>query len=300
MADRTAHRRIPVLVVSGFLGSGKTSLVRHLLADARRSGVRVGVISNEFGELGIDAELLEQRQEDYVELSGGCVCCRLSDELVETLQTLWERARPDRVIIETSGVALPFETQLQLWREPVRAWIEDDVAVVVVNAEQLAAGHDLDDTFTQQVSSADLLLLNQLDRVDPGALPDLEACLRELEPEAPILHASRGQVDPAVLFPPDAGGLRARRRAAAAEPPPHQHEQFESFVLHFPPGSEPESVIERVASEQTLRAKGFVETRDGLRLLQGVGPRIEFNPVNARPPDALLGRVVAIRRTRRD
>ncbi len=304
VADRAvvqqSRRRIPVLVVSGFLGSGKTSLVRHLLADAQRSGVRVAVISNEFGELGIDAELLGQRRQDYVELSGGCVCCRLSDELVETLQTLWERARPDRVIIETSGVALPFETQLQLWRDPVRAWIEDDVAVVVVNAEQLAAGRDLDDTFQQQVSSADLLLLNQLDRVEPGVRENLEARLRELEPEAPILFAIRGQVDPAVLFPPDAGGLRASRRATAAEPTPHLHEEFESLVLHFPPDSEPESVIERVASEGTLRAKGFVETLDGLRLLQGVGPRIELDPIDAAPPDALLGRVVAIRRARKN
>ncbi len=70
-------------------------------------------------------------------------------------------------------------------------------------------------------------------------------------------------------------------------------------MLHFPPDSEPESVIERVASEGTLRAKGFVETREGLRLLQGVGPRLELNPVDAPPPDALLGRVVAIRRSRR-
>src|SRR6185503_12415126 len=156
---------IPVLVVSGYLGSGKTTLVRHLLADARETGARVAVISNEFGELGIDAALLGESNQDYVELSGGCVCCKLSDALVETLEALRERAQPDRIVIETSGIALPFETQLQLWRDPVRRWIGDDVAVVVVNAEQLAMSRDLDDTFTQQVSSADFLLLNQVDRV---------------------------------------------------------------------------------------------------------------------------------------
>ena len=78
--------RIPVLVVSGFLGSGKTTLVRHLLADAQRSGARLAVISNEFGELGIDRELLGAASDDYVELRGVCVCCRLSDALVETLR----------------------------------------------------------------------------------------------------------------------------------------------------------------------------------------------------------------------
>jgi cobalamin biosynthesis protein CobW len=291
--------RIPALIVSGFLGSGKTSLVRHLLAEARERGLRMGIVSNEFGELGIDALLLERPQDDYVELSGGCVCCRLSDALVETLQTLWERARPDRVVVETSGVALPFETQLQLWRDPVRDWVEDDVAVVVVNAEQLLAGRDLDDTFCQQVSSADLLLLNQVDRVEPAELPGLEARLRELEPEAPIVRATHGRVDPALLFPPDASGVRARRRDPDAPPPPHAHESFETEVLRVDAGDAAESVLERVRALGALRAKGFVETSDGLRLLQGVGPRVGLVEVSSRPPEALLGRIVAIRRTGR-
>ncbi|NIV48374.1 MAG: hypothetical protein GWN46_17030, partial [Gammaproteobacteria bacterium] len=84
--------------------------------------------------------------------------CKLSDQLVDTLQMLRERTDPDRVVIETSGVALPYDTQLDFRREPVRGWIAGDVAVVVVNAEQLAAGRDLEGTFEQQVSSADLLL----------------------------------------------------------------------------------------------------------------------------------------------
>ncbi len=142
---------IPALVVSGFLGSGKTTLVRHLLEDAQRSGARVAVISNEFGELGIDQALLGKSGEAYVEIEGGCVCCQLSDELLVTLQMLWERVRPERIIIETSGVALPYDTQLNFAREPVASWIGDDVAVVVVNAEQVAAGRELEGTFRDQV-----------------------------------------------------------------------------------------------------------------------------------------------------
>jgi G3E family GTPase len=267
-------RRIPVLVVSGFLGSGKTTLVRRVLADARRTGRRVAVVSNEFGELGIDQALFGDGGAAYVELEGGCVCCRLSDRLVETLQTLFERARPDRVVVETSGVALPFDVQLQFWREPVARWVEDDVAVVVVNAEQLRDARDLDATFAQQVSSADLLLLNQLDRVGAAEVPRLEAALRELEPEAPIVRCVRCGVEPALLFPPDPDGLRARRREAGGDAPAHGHEQFASEELRFERGVAPEAVLERVREAGALRAKGFVATSQGLRLVQGVGPRV--------------------------
>jgi cobalamin biosynthesis protein CobW len=289
MADR-----VPALVVSGFLGSGKTSLVRHLLEQARRDGVRVAIVSNEFGDLGIDAELLSRPGDDYVEIAGGCVCCRLSDELVRTLQELRERADPDRVVIETSGLALPFETQLQLWREPIGAWIEDDVAVVVVNAEQLAAGRDLDDTFTQQVSSADLLLLNQVDRVAGERLAALEAKLREIEPEAPIVHGIHGRVAGDLLFPPDPQGLRARRRDDP-EPPAHGHPAFETRIEEIPAGVPAAELAESVRALCALRVKGFVRTREGLRLVQAVGPRVDLHEAEA-PRQAPIGRLVVIRR----
>jgi cobalamin biosynthesis protein CobW len=289
--------RIPVIVVSGFLGSGKTTLVRHLLAEARRTGVRMAVISNEFGELGIDAALLSQASGDYVELSGGCVCCKLSDALVETLEALRERARPDRIAIETSGVALPFETQLHLWRDPVRKWLGDDVAVVVVNAEQLAARRDLDDTFTQQVSSADLLLLNQVDRVPAAELPGLERELRKWEPEAPLLHTVHAAVRPELLFPPDLAQVRAERRAAGGVGAPnHHHARYAAEEIVLPAGLGGSDVVARLRALGALRAKGFVATREGLRLVQGVGARIELSRVDAAPPPELIGRLVVIRR----
>src|SRR5262245_34863528 len=122
MSSDALDKRIPVLVISGFLGSGKTTLVSYLLQEAQANGVHLAIVSNEFGALGIDRSLLGEGSEAYVELEGGCVCCQLSDELVNTLQTLWQRVHPDAIIVETSGVALPFDTQLQLWREPVCRW----------------------------------------------------------------------------------------------------------------------------------------------------------------------------------
>ncbi len=287
---------VSALVVSGFLGSGKTTLVRRVLEDAQRRGVRVALVSNEFGELGIDQALLGRMEDDYVELRGGCVCCRLSDQLVDTLQMLRERANPERVVIETSGVALPYDTQLNFWRPPIEGWIRDDVAVVMVNAEQLHTGHELEGTFEQQVSSADLLVLNQLDRVPEDAVPALEAALREIEPEAPILHAVQGDVDLDLLFPPDPEGLRARRRTERAEPPAHSHDHFATEELTIEAGIDPDALLKRLERLGALRAKGFVETTHGPRLVQGVGARIELEEPSQPPPPELLGRVVIIRR----
>jgi len=297
LAWMSANSRVPVVVVSGFLGSGKTTLVRHLLAAAQSSGRRAAVVSNEFGELGIDGALLSRAGDDYVELSGGCVCCRLSDELVETLQMLRERANPDLVIVETSGVALPFDVQLNFWREPIADWIETDVAVIVVNAEQLADGRDLDGTFAQQVSSADLLLLNKLDLVAAQAIPELEAALRKIEPDAPLVGAIHAQLDPALLFPPDPDGVRERRRSEPSDIQPHHHEQFVTEELSVAEGTEPDALVERVRALAPLRAKGFVITSEGPRILQGVGPRIELSKLDFAPPADLLGRIVVVRRS---
>jgi len=290
------EQRIPVLVVSGFLGAGKTTLVRHLLQDAQRTGVRVAVVSNEFGALGIDKALLGGGEAAYVELEGGCVCCQLSDALLDTLQMLWERVRPERIIIETSGVALPFDTQLNLWREPVCSWVNDDMAVVVVNAEQLVEGRDLAGTFEDQVSSADLLLLNKIDLISQAAVEAVEATLHSLAPDTPIVRSIQGYVDPAVLFPPDPAGLRGQRRTTGPEPLPHQHEMFSAEEIRVEEGIEPDVLTARLHRLGALRAKGFVQTSHGLRLVQGVGRRIELTEVTLPPPAALLGRVVVITR----
>lgn len=289
---------IPILIVSGFLGAGKTSLVRGLLADGQRQGRRVAVISNEFGALGIDQALFGAGGEAVVELDGGCVCCQLSDELVDTLERLRRNVNPDRIIIETSGVALPGDTQVNLWREPVKSWLADDVVLVVVNAEQVLEERDLDGTFEYQLTSADLIVLNKIDLVPAAALPAIEARLRALEPQAPILRTMHGQIDSVVVFPPDAEELRCRRRQGGGHATAHAHESFASEIISLEPGVDEASLLARFRSIDALRAKGFVQTAAGLRLLQAVGSRVQLHPVAAPPAAALLGSVVVIRRAR--
>jgi cobalamin biosynthesis protein CobW len=290
--------RIPALVVSGFLGSGKTTLIRYLLDEAVRTGVRVALISNELGELGIDRALLGQGEAAYVELEGGCVCCELSDDLLETLQQLFENVRPDRVVIETSGVALPYDTQLNFWREPVCNWIGDDMAVVVVNAEQVVEGRDLEGTFTDQISSADLLIMNKVDLVSEAELASATESLRALEPDAPLITCSRGQVAPEVLFPPTPEDHTPTRRSEDAQPAsrPHTHEHFRTDEWRPEAGISADALEAFLRDSDVLRAKGFVHTDEGVRLVQVVGRRVEISQPDDAPPAALVGRVVMIHR----
>ena len=297
-ATSTKQARIPALVISGFLGSGKTSLVSHLLTEAQRLGLRIAVVSNELGELGVDRALLGGGGEAFIEIEGGCVCCELSDDLINTLQTLHDQVNPDRIVIETSGVALPFDTQLNFWREPVSAWIGDDMAVVVVNAEQLLEGRDLEGTFQDQVSSADLLVLNKIDLIDESKLKEVEARLREIEPEAPLVRSVRGQVEPNLLFPPDA--MAVDRSGAAPTSTPHTHEAFSTTVWDVPEGMQEAQIEAELDDPSLLRAKGFVVTENGCRLIQLVGRRIEWSDADPAPDPRQIGRVILIRRTSED
>ncbi len=298
--------RVPILIVSGFLGSGKTTLVRRLLEDAQREGVRVAVVSNEFGELGIDEALLGAGDQRFVELAGGCVCCQLSDELVDTLEELRARIRPERIVIETSGLALPHETQLNLYRPPVSLGVGDEAAVVVVNAEQVHAGEHLDGTFEDQVSSADLLVLHKVDLVPPEELEGIEASLLAINPGVPIVRARFGDVPPALLFP---SGPRARPASPVARDGcdahshghAHEHSHWTTEELEVPAGLDEAEVLAWLEPRRGVRTKGFVRTTAGDRVVQGVGRRVELSPVEGLSVPPTLygdagGRVVVIRR----
>jgi G3E family GTPase len=291
----TPDMAVPALIVSGYLGSGKTTLVGRLLDAARRDGVRLAILSNEFGETGIDRALLDAGEEGYVELDGGCVCCKLSDALVDTIVAVLERAKPDRLVVETSGVALPGEIQLMFWRPPLSELVSDEVVVVVVDGERLVGG-DLDDTAVEQIEAADLLLLNKCDLIGSDEQDRGEERLKQLSNGQPVIRTVRAEVDPALLFPSDPEGARVARRDPGAQPHDHEHERFDSFELRFEDGVTEEDVLARVAAEDAIRAKGFVRTKEGVRVVQGVGRRIEVTEPRVPVADRLIGRVVVIRR----
>src|SRR5579863_1268441 len=221
-------RRVPTTIITGFLGAGKTSLVRHLLSAASRR--RLAVIVNEFGELGIDRELLlgcgdaACRDGDIVELANGCLCCTVADDFLPTLTRLIDRAEPPgHIVVETSGLALPKPlVQAFAWPE-IRTRLTVNGVVTVIDAEAAAAGrfasdpeavarqraidpaidHDnpLEEVFTDQLASADLVILNKTDLLAPERLAalrhDTEARLR---PGVKLVAAAHGRVAPAVAL----------------------------------------------------------------------------------------------------
>ena len=286
----------PTLIVSGFLGAGKTTLVQRLLAAARANGVRLAIVSNEFGDTGIDRALLDAGEEGFVELDGGCVCCRLSDALSETLERLLTEVKPDRLVLECSGAALPGEILIQFWRPPLDALISEEIVAVVVDTPLLVAGTDIDETFWEQIEAADLLLLNKIDLVDNRAVDEVEARLDDMTGGQPILRCVRANVDPALLFPPDRSAARRRRRDPAATPDAHTHVAYGTQELHRAESMDPDALLDELAALGALRVKGFVRTADGIRVVQGVGDRVALEEPTSPVPDELVGRIVVITR----
>jgi len=304
-------RKIPATIVAGFLGAGKTSLIRHLLGHA--AGRRIALVINEFGELGIDRELVLGcgiagcSDADVIELANGCICCTVADDFLPTMATLLARAEPpDHIVIETSGLALPKPlVQAFAWPE-VKARVTVDGVVAVIDAAAVAADrfttdlaalarqraadpaleHDnpLEEVFGDQLACADLVVLNKTDLLAGDALARAEATVRQrLRPGVKLVQTAHGALAPAVLL-----GLAAAAEDDLANRPSHHdledghdHDDFESFVVARGPIDDPVGYLARlapvIAAHDILRLKGFlaVPGKEFRHVVQAVGARLQ-------------------------
>jgi cobalamin biosynthesis protein CobW len=323
--------RVPCTIVTGFLGAGKTTLVRHLLAHA--NGKRLAVIVNEFGDVGVDGEILDGcgdtscPAENIVELANGCICCTVADDFVPTIEALLSRVPAvDHILIETSGLALP-KPLIQAFQWPaIKGRVTVDGVVTVVDGAALAEGrvaHDLEalakqraedesldhddpveEVFEDQIACADLVIMTKGDLLDAAGRAKAEAAVAQALPRAvKMIAAANGAVDARLLLGLGIGTEDdiENRKTHHDDELDHDHDDFDSIIVELPEITDVNQLAERVkavaADHGILRVKGFVSVAGKpMRLLvQAVGARVGQQFDRAWKTDEVRqGRLVAI------
>jgi cobalamin biosynthesis protein CobW len=302
--------KIPVTVITGFLGAGKTTLIRHLMEN--NQGKRLAVLVNEFGTAGVDGDILKTCADDncpaenIVELANGCICCTVADDFIPTIEALMALPEtPEHILIETSGLALP-KPLLKAFDWPaIRSRITVDGVIALADAEAVAAGrfapdvdavqaqreaddsldHDtpLGEVFEDQISCADIILLSKADLAGEEGLAKARAVIEaEMTRKVSILPMTEGVIDPRVVL-----GLGAAAEDDLDARPSHhdgaddhEHDDFDSVVIELDEVEDVkalEAAVLRLAREQNaLRVKGYIAVKGKpMRLLvQAVGDRL--------------------------
>jgi len=323
--------KLPVTVITGFLGSGKTTLVRHLMQNP--GGKRLAVIVNEFGDVGVDGEILkscaipECPAENIMELANGCICCTVADDFIPTIEALMAiEPRPEHILIETSGLALP-KPLLKAFDWPdIRSKITVDGVIALADAEAVAAGrfapnveavdaqrladdsidHEtpLSEVFEDQISCADIILLTKPDLAGPEGVAKAKEIIHAEAPRPlPIVEVAEGVVDPRVIL-----GLEAAAEDDMDSRPSHhdghfdhEHDDFESIVVELnelTDATELTAKIEKLANDNNiLRVKGYaaIQGKPMRLLVQAVGARVRAQFDRPwKPEEGRKGKLVVI------
>lgn len=323
--------KLPVTVITGFLGSGKTTLITQLMRNP--CGKRLAVVVNEFGDVGVDGDILKGcaipdcPAENIVELANGCICCTVADDFIPTIEALMALdPRPDHILIETSGLALP-KPLLKAFDWPdIRSRITVDGVIALADAEAVAAGrfapnvaavdaqrladdgidHEtpLSEVFADQICCADIVLLTKPDLAGPEGVAKAKALIESEAPRPlPIIEVAEGEVDPRVIL-----GLEAAAENDMAARPSHhdahddhEHDDFDSLVVDIPEIQAPSELVARIeamaARQNILRVKGHaaVAGKPMRLLVQAVGARVRHQYDRPwRPEEGRRGRLVVI------
>jgi G3E family GTPase len=280
---------LPVTVIGGYLGSGKTTLVNHLLRHS--DGRRIAVAVNEFGSIPIDQDLIVGAQGDVLTLSGGCICCSIGDDLVGGLGVLAKRAgKLDCVLIEASGVALPRAIAQSL---TLVQGLVHDATLVLVDCETVCdqiVDRYIGDTIARQIADADLIVLNKTDVASAAARARALATLAARAPSVRIVETLFSRVSPDVVF-----GIADRGGFVCAEPAPaHDTTGYATVALDLPDPVDVDRLQAALVDEAgLLRTKGFVRDADGAwKLLHQVGRRASATAAPDRGDQS--GRLVCI------
>ena len=261
--------RVPMTLITGFLGSGKTTLVRSMLREVSQ---KMALIVNEFGELAIDSTILAGKNVRMAELAGGCVCCALLGEFAAAINEILETVQPERIVVETTGLAEPEALVFNVQEEVPQVRL--DGVVTLVDADALVRFPQVGHTTRLQIEAADLLVLNKTDLVSPEQLESAKAKLTTLNTAALMVVTRYGEVDPDLLFGLDRGGR--------LPPPQHVHQpELQSFGYRGDTVLNRDAVLrfaEKLAEHGVYRAKGFVRSPAGGYLFNYVAGRWDLEP----------------------
>jgi G3E family GTPase len=307
--DQIAHPQIPVTVLTGFLGAGKTTLLNRILTE--RHGRRYAVIVNEFGETGIDNDLVVNADEEVFEMNNGCICCTVRGDLIRILGGLMKRAdRFDGIIVETTGLADPAPVaQTFFVDQDVAERTRLDAIVTVADAVHLAGQLGEHHEAEEQIAFADVVLLNKTDLVDAAALPAVEARIRRINPFAKIIRTARCDVALDAVIGLNAFSLE---RVLAVEPDflssDHDHEHDEDVTSLSLSSDAPLDMkkfqgwfgrLLQNRGQDILRSKGILDFAGEPEryVFQGVHMLMDGGPLGAWPEGApRLSRLVFIGR----
>ncbi|WP_371739816.1 cobalamin biosynthesis protein CobW [Bartonella sp. HY038] len=307
--------KIPTTVITGFLGSGKTTMIRHLLENA--NGKRIALIINEFGDFGVDGNLLKScgiencKEEDVIELNNGCICCTVADDFIPAMTKILARSeRPDHIIIETSGLALPQPLVAAFNWPEIKTSVTVDGVITVVDSAAVAEGrfaddHDkiaaqrlsdesldhespLEELFEDQIKAADLIVLNKTDLIDEQQLAEVKQTIAAHgERVANMVAANFGKLDADIVLglnvctESDIENRKSHHEMHHEEGEAHSHDEFESFVVELGEITDPILFVDTlkniIRDNDILRLKGFMAVKGkAMRLVvQAVGSRIE-------------------------
>jgi len=309
-----------VNLLFGFLGSGKTTLAKHLLAE-RGTRVKTAIIVNEFGEVGVDGDILRGNSIDVVELNSGCLCCTLRGSLMMAVEELRDKAKVERIIVEATGIAQPSELLESLAEASAKGGIEIGPLVTVVDCAKFAKFESmLGDFYLEQIETADLLVANKIDLATPEQLVAATRRLRELNPDAELLFAEQGRVSADRLFGEGESalvreardelqlqgkhGLHQEHDHHHAHHEHNEHHDHDHGSNHDPHAQVPaQSFVVAAAARGTRervqrffqslpdnvwRAKGFIRIDEQPTLVQFSLGQIEFTPASPNASDCVV------------